>query len=237
MLALNLISTQIDMHTVDELWRDLVREERDRADRFRNSRDRARYVVTRRALRTLLGEHTERPADHVPITLTLGGKPVLAAPHDGVHFNVSHAGDWAMIAIANYPVGIDIEQRRPVDTKALAQSIFSTLECDVIHMAADPTAAFFDLWVAKEAWVKATGQGVSALGAAPDLSHLLEGQTPTDWMPVNGAANHATHYLSWLAVASGYHAAISVIAPNAPPPVTVVAGTHAERRRTIKNKD
>ena len=225
MLALHLIPTQVDPQTVQRLWRDLVREERDRADRFLKPSDRARYVVTRSTLRTRLAECIDRPADQVTIRIATGGKPVLAAPQDTLHFNVSHAGDWAMIAIANYAVGIDIEQRREIDTTAFGHPFFSIFESEFIRTAADTRAAFFDLWVAKEAWLKATGQGLSGLHAAPDMAGLLQGssvpQAHTHWIPVDGDVDRPTQHLSWLAVATGYHAAISVITPVAPPVIEI----------------
>lgn len=82
-----------------------------------------------------------------------GGKPVCPeAP--GFCFNLSHSGGWAVCATAGSPVGVDIQEERPV-RPALLQK-FS--QAEQAQLAGWPASAFFDLWVLKEAAAKCTGR-------------------------------------------------------------------------------
>lgn len=87
------------------------------------------------------------------------GKPFLPDFPD-FHFNVSHSGNWVICATGHVPVGIDIQQERPVKP-ALFRAL-SSHEQAFLHTLPDRKrqAAFFDLWCLKEAYCKATGMGL-----------------------------------------------------------------------------
>jgi 4'-phosphopantetheinyl transferase len=136
--------------------------ERLAATHFRVSADRQRFVAARSALRILLGQYIGRPPQSLPIIAGAGRKPSLA---DGaVEFNVSHSGAWIALAFAiGHPVGIDIEERRPLpEYRDLIRHYFAPAERH--HLAAHPPATalreFFRLWTRKEALLKGTGQGL-----------------------------------------------------------------------------
>lgn len=104
------------------------------------------------------------------IALTAGpyGRPGLALGHpDPLHFNWSHSGERALIAVArSVQPGIDLElaDRRPqraVD--ALARRFFAAEESAWLGQLAPAGRglAFLQLWTAKEAVLKAHGQGIS----------------------------------------------------------------------------
>jgi 4'-phosphopantetheinyl transferase len=109
------------------------------------------------------------------VTFTAGahGKPQLQG--GDLHFNVSHSGRYALIAISGVtPVGIDLERielERPLAD--MAEQFYSDEEQDACRN--DPEA-FFHLWSCKEALVKAWGTGIAdglpALqGSADNPSH------------------------------------------------------------------
>jgi 4'-phosphopantetheinyl transferase len=91
------------------------------------------------------------------------GKPYIAdaaAPC----FNLSHAGD--LVALAFCPdrtVGVDVEQWTDVEYDELSTRFFSPVEQQVLRALApaQKAAGFFACWTRKEAYVKATGLGVS----------------------------------------------------------------------------
>lgn len=99
------------------------------------------------------------PRDQRAIQLRPGGKPELV--RGGVHFSLSHAGPWAVCALADTPVGVDVEL--PRCTMATARRFFAPAE--VAQVEALPERARPDallrLWTAKEAFTKALGQGLS----------------------------------------------------------------------------
>jgi 4'-phosphopantetheinyl transferase len=136
-------------------------DELERAARFRFERDRRRFVVGRGILRMLLGRHLERAAGAVEFHYGPHDRPDV----DGVSFNVSHAGDRALIAIAHDgDVGIDIEELRPEPSEEqVAERFFSPLEVAKLRglPREEQPRAFLNCWTRKEAFIKALGDGLS----------------------------------------------------------------------------
>src|SRR5688572_20859640 len=82
-----------------------------------------------------------------------------------LRFNLSHAGERALIAVSlGREVGVDIEEVRPIESLTLADRFFAPAEFRAIE-ALSPAArtdAFFRCWTRKEAFIKAHGAGLSA---------------------------------------------------------------------------
>lgn len=153
--------------------------ERARAAKFRNERDRRRFVVTRGTLRILLSEYTALPPDGVPLRILPGGKPALddrefadSRHSDGsdpaspvgqpLHFSLSHCGDLAMFAFSDGQVGIDVEcLDMSSDMSRVAAHFFAPEETRVFRAleGVERTSYFVRTWVRKEAYVKACGRG------------------------------------------------------------------------------
>ncbi|MDG3044571.1 hypothetical protein OE903_14005 [Bacillus sp. B6(2022)] len=83
------------------------------------------------ARRTLLGEVLIRHIIHEMYALPMeqiifetegNGKPVVRQI-PSFHFNLSHSGDWVVGAVDDAPVGIDIEEIKPIDL-AIAERFF-----------------------------------------------------------------------------------------------------------------
>ena len=150
-----------------DLRADLSADELARADRFRRSDDRARFVAGRAGLRRLLGHLLGRPAASLRFSCGGLGKPSLVrepgAPD--LRFNVSHSGDLVAWAVAlGRDVGVDVERVRAdrVDDDVL-QAALSPAETRRLSALseADALGAFFACWTAKEAYAKALGDGLS----------------------------------------------------------------------------
>lgn len=80
-----------------------------------------------------------------------------------VHFSVSHSGDIFACAFSDEPVGIDIQEYKNRTDEAercrkIAARFFHRDEIDSLD--ADTVSAFYNIWTAKEAYVKLTGQGI-----------------------------------------------------------------------------
>jgi len=191
----------------------LSADERDRAARFHFDRDRTSYTVARGALRTLLGRYLDHPAPRLAFGYRDKGKPYLAAPaDDSLCFNLSHSGQLALLAfVRGREVGVDIEQRRELrDLASLAHISFSPNEYAVFCglSAADQRPAFFACWSRKEAFIKATGQGVSQLA---DFDVSLAPGDPAALLRVDGEPPGAVRWsLQDLPAIPGYAAALVV---------------------------
>ncbi|MFY9779397.1 MAG: 4'-phosphopantetheinyl transferase superfamily protein [Candidatus Baltobacteraceae bacterium] len=143
----------------------LAEDERERAARLRFERDRRAFVLARGALRILLGAYAGEPPAEIAFAYGAAGKPRLAsgAPLD---FNVSHSGGFALFAFArDCELGLDVEAVRPVERlDEIAERFFCTEERQELRAlsAAERELAFFRCWTRKEAFIKATGEGLSA---------------------------------------------------------------------------
>jgi 4'-phosphopantetheinyl transferase len=141
----------------------LTAEECARALRFRRPEDRAAFVRTRALARAVLGRKLEVDPATVEIVEGCDGKPTITGVHNPPHFNVSHSGTRALVAVCrSQPIGVDVEQKRELDWRAVADAHFAPAELARIascERAARP-ATFFDCWVAKEAYLKGVGVGL-----------------------------------------------------------------------------
>jgi len=181
--SIHVFQRKVDLRTTvpDAEWALLNPEERDRALRFGQHADRMRFVYARAGLRQVLGDVMGiRPA-HVVFETNRYGKPqlqVACAVDNDLQFNVSHAGDYVLIALStDRHVGVDIERRNLTLTiPELEPHILSDLEWRS-GVAARPR--FFDCWAAKEAVLKAIGIGVA--DHLRDVSVLLPEASSSDF--------------------------------------------------------
>lgn len=88
----------------------------------------------------------------------LRGKPHLP---DKAPFNITHAGDYAVLALSSRAVGVDLEQIRPIDWQKIAARFFHPQERAYLDHSSDPAAEFFRIWTLKESYLKAEGLGFS----------------------------------------------------------------------------
>lgn len=147
-------------------------EERLRAERFRSNVDRTRWSSFRAQMRTILGATLALNPSDVPIVLSEQGKPRLAPPHAGLHFNLSHCSDLGIVALClDGPIGVDIE---PLDRNPNLQECESIF-CHPEEIATLPdedlprAKRLLEIWTAKEAILKALGTG---LMHPPEQIHL-----------------------------------------------------------------
>jgi 4'-phosphopantetheinyl transferase len=89
------------------------------------------------------------------------GKPILISPR-GIHFSISHSGNWVVCAVAKSSVGIDVEVIEPIDFK-IAERFFSIDEYHSLLNQPNEMQLkyFYMLWTLKESYIKAEGKGLS----------------------------------------------------------------------------
>ena len=95
----------------------LSADERQRASRFRSAKHRRRFTLARGSLRSILSQYLGTSAGAVRFSYGTHGKPRLANTHESpLEFNLSHAGEYALCALAkNHSIGVDIEKIRNAD--------------------------------------------------------------------------------------------------------------------------
>ncbi|MEN6635603.1 MAG: 4'-phosphopantetheinyl transferase superfamily protein [Clostridiaceae bacterium] len=91
------------------------------------------------------------------------GKPHLP---DDAPFNISHAGDYAVLALSRQSVGVDLEHIRPLDWQRIALRFFHPEEYTYLEQSSEPVRDFFHIWTLKESYLKAEGTGFSVSPAS-----------------------------------------------------------------------
>jgi len=195
----------------------LSADETSRANQFFFAEDRCRYIISRGTLRFLLAHYVRIPPHTVAFTHTEYGKPYLHPDQQDmskpVYFNVSHSHQVILHAFTRHEhLGVDVEyERDTTDIFAMAKQYFTQSECEQIYGVgkAEQRKVFFRLWSHKEAFIKATGLGLSQpldqfeidLSADPDAKLRIVGVAP----PRTG--NWSIEELS---ITEKYHAALAI---------------------------
>ena len=101
------------------------------------------------------------------------GKPRLKK--DGVFFNLSHAGAYAVGALSDVPVGVDVEQQnrflQETRNRKLAKRILTEAEWNWWKDAGDDPQELLRFWTRKESYVKMTGEGMTKAFHTVDALH------------------------------------------------------------------
>jgi 4'-phosphopantetheinyl transferase len=199
----------------------LAPAERERAARFRFERDQNRFTVGRGVLRAILSCYLQTEPGELEFSYGSRGKPFLVKHGDGggLQFNLAHSDGLALIAVtpANC-VGVDIERIRPLhDADALVARFFCPSEiADFRNSPAEQKPfAFFNLWTRKEAWLKATGDGIGDLLNRVQVSFLPGEPARLVNLPEGGQAS-ASWTLRHLDVARDFTAALAIPASDIP---------------------
>ncbi len=204
----NLVLSSQDVHVwraeleqptawVEKLWQTLSEDEQIRAKRFYYERDQKHFIVGRGLLRTILSRYAGIAPDQLQFCYSPRGKPSLAATgaNSTIQFNLSHSQGLALYAVTRgRQIGVDLEYIRSTsDVEKLAQRFFSPRESAIIHCLPpdQKQIAFFHAWTCKEAYLKATGEGLAQLeqvevslelGEPPRLLRINKDcQPPTQW--------------------------------------------------------
>jgi 4'-phosphopantetheinyl transferase len=191
----------------------LSNDEMSRAERFHFQRDRSNFIVARGTLREILGLYLGQPPRLLRFDYNDFGKPALtSAPAEmKIRFNLSHAGDVALYAVASgREVGVDIEVvQEDTPCEEIAARFFSRRE--VTTLLALPASArrraFFECWTRKEAYIKGRGEGLSLPLDNFDVS-LAPGE-PAALVDRRGGRDAARWSLCELTDAAGYAAAVA----------------------------
>lgn len=89
-----------------------------------------------------------------------GGKPVFSQ-YPGCHFNLSHSGSMVLCALADHPVGADIEIVQP-RRDGLPSYVFKDAQFERFQALGGDWNAFYTLWTELESVLKYTGEGLKA---------------------------------------------------------------------------
>ncbi|MUL38597.1 4'-phosphopantetheinyl transferase family protein [Gloeocapsopsis dulcis] len=166
--AVHVWRVTLDVHAtiVHSLFATLCATEKQRAERFYLQLHRDRFIVGRGVLRQILASYLQIHPSEINFSYNSYGKPSLVvADAEPLRFNLSHSQELALIAVTqSYDIGVDLESvRSDFPCQQIAERFFSPTEVAVLRSLPPDlqTTAFFTCWTRKEAFIKATGKGLS----------------------------------------------------------------------------
>ena len=152
----------------------------EKACRFRFERDRLLCLGAGFLLLEALGPET------AALCCGENGKPFLPG---GPAFNLSHSGEWCVLAVGEACIGADIEQ---LDERHLGIASMVYTPGELAWMGQDnPLERFYALWTWKESVMKATGLGMALEPASFEVLPFTQGKPvflrDTLWYAQSGA--------------------------------------------------
>jgi 4'-phosphopantetheinyl transferase len=149
----------------------LAPHELDRWRRLRKSSDRSRFVASRALLKALVGELAGVAPSAVRLDYRCErcgeqhGRPVVLAPPVAAawHVSLAHSGDLVVVAAATSPVGVDVECVEDTEFAGFDQVALTPAEQQAVAdlpAGRERSQARARHWVRKEAYLKATGEGL-----------------------------------------------------------------------------
>jgi 4'-phosphopantetheinyl transferase len=199
---------------ISSLEQMLSPDEQARAQHFKFETDRNRFITGRGLLRTILSSYVQVDPAQLRFTYSKRGKPTLeyGPGHEPLHFNVAHSKNLILIAVTKAcAVGVDVEWIHPMnDAEDIAARFFSPREAAKLMALTNEQRipAFFNLWTRKEAWLKATGDGLSEMLKEVEASFLPD--EPARVLAISGNTEAAKRWtLLGLTPASEFTAAIA----------------------------
>jgi 4'-phosphopantetheinyl transferase len=154
---------------IQELAETLSEDEQLRADRFYFERDKKYFITCRGILRQILARYYELEPSQLQFAYGINGKPTLTDNTNPqmLCFNLSHSNGLAIFAVTkNRSIGVDLEYIRKIpDVQQLAKRFFSKTEYAMISSLPQDKQeeGFLHIWTLKEAYLKATGEGLTGL--------------------------------------------------------------------------
>lgn len=159
------ITTPSDPDFIQQLSRQLSDEEQSQANRLVKYSQRHTYISSHVAMRRILASKLAIDPENVHYQKQQHGKPFIDR-EQAVYFNLSHSDDHAILGVSRQSeVGVDIEKKSyHRDLIAIAERFFTAEEFNWLKVLPpdSQSQAFYQLWCHKEAFLKATGQGITA---------------------------------------------------------------------------
>lgn len=146
-------TTDFTQAQYDAVYTALSPSRRAHMDTFRHAGARRQSLAGELALRRLLA----REGIDATVERLASGQPVLK--NSDLYVSISHCQELVACAISHAPIGIDVEQIRPVKP-GMPERVCTAEE---LAWMQDSHERFFEIWTAKEAYFKMLGTGITDL--------------------------------------------------------------------------
>jgi 4'-phosphopantetheinyl transferase len=189
-------------------------DERQKGNRFYFQKDRRRFIAVHACLRLLLGHYLQIDAASLQFDYGAHGKPSVASESlkQKCSFNISHSRNLALLAFSGrQTIGVDVESIQPhLADEQIAKNLFAPEEIATLRSLPPHLRdkAFFSCWTRKEAYLKATGEGLS-----DSMNRFIAPMHQFEVSCFAGIVEHAEDNRSWfiwhLEPAPGYVGALA----------------------------
>lgn len=156
------VNLDISSEKIAELSNNLSLDEIARANHFKFEEHKNHFIAARGFLRQIISNYLQILSNEIVFNYSDRGKPSIQ--NDNLQFNISHSQDLALYAFChNHLIGVDLEYLRDdVEYDKIAQRFFTPAESEFISKLslAKQKQTFFHFWTIKEAYLKATGEGL-----------------------------------------------------------------------------
>lgn len=204
----------------------LDERELERLGRLRRAADRARYVAAHALLRLLIARRWGVDPASVEVSATCTrcsgphGRPTVMSPpgRGTLHVSIAHAGDRVVVAATDLgPVGVDVEVDSCADFAGFdGVSLASSEQRELARLSSgQQLTGRTQMWVRKEAVLKATGDGLSVDPRQVIVSPPPEPPRLVAWQ--NGSVDPSLVHLTQLQLGSGYAACAALLGPRTAP--------------------
>ncbi|WP_195270499.1 4'-phosphopantetheinyl transferase superfamily protein [Eubacterium sp. 1001713B170207_170306_E7] len=152
---------------IDLLLQRLPQSQWPKINSFLRQEDRLRCLGGRLLLAQCFGPNYDRRIFYNPY-----GKPFIDG---GLHFNLSHSGDFVVLALSDQEVGVDVQHHENGDYLSLSKIAFHESEQQYLKSCGQPKKIFYTLWSLKESYMKAVGTGFSMPSSSFSVSLTKNG--------------------------------------------------------------
>lgn len=141
----------------------LYAERRERLLQIKSKEERCRGTAAALLLRMALTEE-KIPYEGKAFSYGIHGKPEIL--NQNIHFNISHAGNYAVCAVCNQEVGVDLERLTRLDGRTeqidrIARRILTEKESRLWEKSGENASMLLQIWTRKESYAKMLGVGLS----------------------------------------------------------------------------
>jgi 4'-phosphopantetheinyl transferase len=187
----------------------LAQEEIVRAKQYKHDVDRTRFTARRGILRQLLSRYSGVPATEIRYRTNPHGK--LSVFSGSPSFNLSTCQDWVAYAFAEgVDIGVDIECVRPLpELSRIVERFFSPDERDGLSAlaASEQIESFYHIWIQKEAFIKAHGEGLA--WPLEDFSVSVSPNQPGKLLSIRNNSMDVSHWkMACIVPENGWLAAV-----------------------------
>ncbi len=121
----------INEEKLNKLCLSIDSNKKSRIQKFHNKEDKIRTLIGEILIRTIIIKELDIRNNNIKFAQNQYNKPYLKS-HTQFNFNISHSGRYVLCAVDNKPIGIDVEEVKPIDYKNIVKRFFYVSESNYI---------------------------------------------------------------------------------------------------------